>query len=179
MVWAESVFSGQIKKLPVIGKPHEQGVTFEKLIEDVRDYVMLEFTEGDNLSLLLEKQVDDFEKGADITKPSISNKDMERQDKMYIFQKEYERYAKREHNYKKNKTKLYTVLYGQCTPTLLTGVKSHLNFTKRDGEKDVVWITKAIKKLSVGIDKNGNELITAHDALRKFFLMYQVLGKDV
>jgi len=75
---------------------------------------MLEFNEGDDLSLLLEKQVDDFEKAADIAKPSISNKDVERKDKMYIFQKEYEIYAKREHNYKNYKEKLYNVLYGQC-----------------------------------------------------------------
>ena len=77
----ERKFSGNIDKLPVIGQPH--GVTFEKLIEEVHHYMVLNFKGGYDLLLLLEEQIDDFEKASGMSMPTISEKDMERKDKWY------------------------------------------------------------------------------------------------
>ena len=67
----ESTFKGKNKKLSVIGKIHENGVSFERFMEDVRDYVAMDYDEGDDLELLLETQVDDFDKVADTKLPGL------------------------------------------------------------------------------------------------------------
>ena len=38
---SESTFVGKNKKIAIIGKPHENGVSFERFIEDVLGYVAL------------------------------------------------------------------------------------------------------------------------------------------
>jgi len=68
--------------------------------------------------------------------------------------------------YKENKAKLFAVVFDQCTPTMVTGLKSQNGYVKKElEEKDMVWIMKAIEKLSVGIDEHDNEAITAYEAL--------------
>ena len=69
----ESNFKGKNKHVPVIGKIHEKGVSFERFMEDVRDYVAAEYDEGDDLELLLETQVDDFNKAADTKLPALAS----------------------------------------------------------------------------------------------------------
>ena len=46
-------------------------------------------------------------------------------------------------------------------------------------EKDVVWIMKAIKKLSVGIDENENEAVTAYDVVKSFYDLRQIDGESI
>lgn len=180
----ERKFSGNIDKLPVIGQPH--GVTFEKLIEEVHHYMVLNFKGGYDLLLLLEEQIDDFEKASGMSMPTISEKDMERKDKWYKFESQIGMYLNRKDLYEDNKTKLYVILYGQCTPKLRTTIEFQPNYTEHNSKSDVVWLMKVIKNLSTGIDENddklvtghdesrtANRLVTAHDALRKFYMMYQ------
>ena len=57
----ESNFTGKNKKVAIIGKIHEKGVSFERFMEDIRDYVATEYDEADDLELLLETQVGDFD----------------------------------------------------------------------------------------------------------------------
>ena len=81
--------------------------------------------------------------------------------------------------YKENKAKLFAVVFDQCTPTMVTGLKSQNGYVKKElEEKDVVWIMKAIEKLSVGIDENDNEAITAYEALKKFYELRQTDGES-
>ena len=58
MANAERVFSGKTEDLSIIGNPYEQGATFDKMIEDLVSYSILKLEEGDDLILLLEKQLD-------------------------------------------------------------------------------------------------------------------------
>ena len=54
---AKRGFDGKISELPVIGKSYEQRDTYEKLIEAVVDYAILNLEESDDLVKLLEKIV--------------------------------------------------------------------------------------------------------------------------
>ena len=40
-------------------------------------------------------------------------------------------------------------------------------------KKDVLWLIETVKKLSVGLDDNANDLLTAHDAVKKFYNFVQ------
>ena len=92
--------------------------------------------------------------------------DIDEKNKLYLFQKKLGMYLKCEHTYN-------AVLYGQCTPLLLSSIKSQQGFADEDDEQDIMWLMNEIKNLSVGIDDNKNEAVKAHDALKKFFLIYQ------
>ena len=108
-----------------------------------------------------------------MTEPTISDEDSEKKSLMYIFRKKHDNWSKRMHLYIKNKKRLYALLYGQCTPSLISSIKSTPNFTTFDDARDIMWLLKTVKLLSVGIDENNNELVSAHDAVRRFFHMYQ------
>ena len=91
----ENYFKRKNEKGEIIGKPHEKGATFEKFVEDVCDYVSVEYDEGDDLDLLLEELVDDFEQSAEITIPKLTEEDEERKKMTYMFQQDYAMYRKR------------------------------------------------------------------------------------
>ena len=82
-------------------------------------------------------------------------------------------YLKREAAYQRNKKKVYTIVLGQCTPSLLTGIKSATDFTTKDKAKDSIWLMKLVKKLSVGIDESENELCTIFQIKKRLYSNYQ------
>ena len=103
---------------------------------------------------------------------------MKRADLMNLHNEEVKMYLRRKHLYIKNKKRLYATLFGQCTPTLASGIKSQKDFSKHDDIKDVLWLTQTIRKLSVGIDANENEIITTHDALKRLYNLRQGLSES-
>ena len=160
----ESTLTGMNKKVAIIGKIHEKVVSFERSMEDVRDFVAMDYEEGDDLELLLESQLDDFDRAADTKLPELKSTDEEAK---VMFEADYTEYRKLEKSYKNNKRKLFGLIYGQCTPTLLASIKWQKKFSDRYKEKDIVWLLEVIKRLSVGIDDNTNDLLNAHDALKQ------------
>ena len=72
-----------------------------------------------------------------------------------------------------NQTKLYKVIFGQCMPTLEANIRLHNEFTTKDEAKDVFWLLGVVKKLSVAINDNQNEAITAIEALTNFYSLCQ------
>ena len=59
----------------MIGKSHEGGVPFESIVKRVVIYVMKEYKNGKDLTMVIEKQVDDFEKASRTKEPEIDEKD--------------------------------------------------------------------------------------------------------
>ena len=45
----ESTFTGKNKKVAIIGKIHGKGLSFERFMEDVRDFVAMDYEGGDDL----------------------------------------------------------------------------------------------------------------------------------
>ena len=130
------------------------------------------------MELILLKQEDDYEKASGLQQPTITEENMKRADLMTLHNEEVKMYLRRKHLYIKNKKRLYATLFGQCTPTLASGIKSQKDFSKHDDVKDVLWLTQTIRKLSVGIDANENEIITTHDALKRLYNLRQGLNES-
>ena len=104
---SESKFEGDIKELPVIGKPHEHGTTYEKVAEKLVGYVIEEYKRGRNLELLIRTGVDDFTKASELDEPSISDKEAESRAKLTKYGKLLDLYLQREDTYKENKAKFF------------------------------------------------------------------------
>ena len=57
---------------------------------------------------------------------------------MLCYDKQIDIYFKREEIYKDNLSKLYGLIYGQYTPTMIAGVKSQPDYSAKDEVQDVV-----------------------------------------
>ena len=67
-------------------------------------------------------------------------------------------YLQREDIYKENKAKLFAVVFDQCTPNMVFGLKSQNGYTKKELEKDVIWIMKAIRNYPLVLTKTKRRL---------------------
>jgi hypothetical protein len=165
-------FKGKIEDLSVIGKQYENtGVAWEVLQKEVAEYSVLNLDYGDDLSYLLENMDDDAVKAYG-NAPIWDNTKKDDYGAQQIYSKKLDLHLKREAAYDRNKKKVYTILYGQCTPSLLSGIKFSNEFNIKDKDKDPVWIMKLIKRLSVGIDESENELCTIFQLNKRFYSIY-------
>jgi hypothetical protein len=105
--------------------------------------------------------------------PTISDEDKKDPALLMLYGKKVDIYLKRHQTYLDNQTKLYEVIFGQSMPTLEANIRSQKDFTDKDEAKDVIWLLNVVKKLSVGIDDNQNETITAIEALTNFYSLRQ------
>ena len=170
---AAQAFKGKIEELPIIGKQYEStGVAWEILQKDLAEYVVLKLECGDDIAQLVENMEDKPEEHHGKS-PEWDKSNKDDYGAQQLYSKKLDMHLKREAAYVRNKKKVYTILYGQCTPSLLSGIKSADDFSKKDKEKDPIWIMTLIKKLSVGIDETENELCTAFQSLKKFYTGYQ------
>ena len=104
---SESNFAGEIKELPVIGKPYEHGMTYEKIVEKLVAYVIKEFKRGQDLEMLIKTNVDDFSKATGLEEPDITDEDAKNQAKLTKYGKKLDMYLKREDAYNENKAKIF------------------------------------------------------------------------
>ena len=101
----------------------------------------MHLTYGDDVVYLIETMIDDKEEAIEVA-PEWDKANKDDYGKQQEFSKKLDMFIKRKAVYKRNKKKLYTIFYGQCTPCLLSGIKSASDFTKKDKKKDPIWIMK-------------------------------------
>jgi len=152
-------------------------MTYEKIVEKLVAYVIKEFKRGRDLELLIKTGVDDFTEASGLEEPDISDED--NRAKLTKYGKMLDMYLQREDAYNENKAKLFAVIYGQCTPQMIAGLKSQDGFKDKETKKDVVWLMKAVNKLSVGINEHENEAVTAYDAVKSFYDLRQIDGESI
>jgi hypothetical protein len=85
-------------------------------------------------------------------------------------------FASRRSVAKQNKTKLYGVIWGQCSPALQSELTGDTDFKEKSSVFDCIWVLQKIKLISAGLDKNTNVYISTFSALKSFYNCRQ--GKD-
>ena len=158
-------FTGKIDDLPVLGKQHEIGVTYEKFSEDLMDYVSINIKKGEDLRCLIEDLYDSVKK--------VIGKEPEEKTGDSKFKIDYSRYLDKSDLLQENKKKLFTLIIGQCTPGLMTAIKSHSEYASKSKLRDPKWLLGLVKKLTVGIEETANTMKTVHDCVRKIYTLYQ------
>ena len=88
-----SKFKGKIKALAIIGKAHEKTTTYEKFMEEVKEYVSVELDQGDDLEPLLELQTDYFDAAAETQLPILKSRD---ESNLESYRQDYQEYRQRE-----------------------------------------------------------------------------------
>jgi len=66
----------------------------------------------------------------------ITNK--ENYGKQQEYSRKFDMFLKDEKTHERNLKKVYTIFIGQCTPALLSGIKSATDFTEKNQKKDLV-----------------------------------------
>ncbi len=74
---------------------------------------------------------------------------------------------------KQNKTKLYGVIWGQCTSALQSEMMGDLEYKAKSADFDCVWLLLTLKLLSAGMDKNSNTYVSTFHALKGFYTLRQ------
>ena len=74
---------------------------------------------------------------------------------------------------KQNKTKLYGVIWGQCTSALQSELMGDPAYKMKLTEFDCVWLLSTLKLLSAGMDKNSNTYVSTFHALKGFYSLRQ------
>lgn len=82
-------------------------------------------------------------------------------------------YVKRETTLGENLTKLYSIIWGQCTAILHENIKGLLDYNTQSTKEDCIWLLKAIKEVSAGIDNTCNKYENLLSALHMFINMHQ------
>ena len=79
-----------------------------------------------------------------------------------------------------NMTKLYSLLWGQCTEALQQGLHGHEYFEENDTRFDAKWLLKQIKMKTQGIkkEKNSNTYDSIYKLIRQFFSFCQAKDKS-
>ena len=116
---SERNFKGEIKELPIIGKSHEHGAVYEKIIEKLVGYVIKEYRRGADLELLIKSEEDDFTKATGLSEPTITDEDAKSKAKTLRYGNLLDMYFARLDIYKENKEKLFAAVFGQCTPSMV------------------------------------------------------------
>ena len=129
---SESNFKGDIKELAIIGKPHEHGAAYEKITEKLVGYVIKEFKRGADLELLIKSEEDDFTKTTGLSEPTIIDEDGKSKAKTLRYIKLLDMYLMRQDIYTENKEKLFAAVFGQCTPSMVAGLKSQDELKRRN-----------------------------------------------
>ena len=156
-------FGGKITDLPVLSKQHENvGVTYERFTQDLIDYITINWQRGEDLRDLIEYLDDDYNN-------AIGNEPQAGEGDEVKFKIEYTRYLDRVDKFTENKKKLFTAIMGQCTPGLITVIKSHSEYGAKVKQRDPKWLLGVLAKLTVGIEEKLNAIKTVHDCVRKVF----------
>ena len=152
--------------LGIITKRLEQGVTFDKLQDVLKNYFLNDLIKSEDIVEIITDlkgpvtNVDTKHIPDDLTK-----KEEESKIKMTMWEIRVKRYINREEILIENTNKLYGIVIGQCTPALRATIKGDAEYEKMSSYFDTLWLLKKINKTTTGVDMKANPDLTLHDRI--------------
>ena len=148
--------------------------TYEKFKEKLINYVGREFKNADDILPMLREGINpqtDFET-KHLPKP-LSTADANNEIKKALLKERIKMYIARESQLEENVTKLYNIIWGQCTDQLQSAIKYQSDYEKKSKEKDVLWLLKKLQKETAGLDSLGNKHVNLIKALKAMLDLQQ------
>eukprot|EP00957_Ditylum_brightwellii_P011492 869027-Ditylum_brightwellii.AAC.1 len=69
--------------------------------------------------------------------------------------------------------KLYGVIIGQCTDSLLSGIKGDDSYEDAKMDSNALWLLRILKQISAGINMKKNEVQSFINKLRELVMLIQ------
>lgn len=188
-------FQGKEPTLGVLGVPSEGHLTHGSHLEDFLEALVIysetKFDDGSDLKPLLEhleSPLLQLEKLKPVAPQACEMKDKDgnvvldenKVIKMYfdpaeklLYEIELKDWVARKRKEQSNEKKLYSVVNGQCTPTLLQDIKGKPDYDEKHKQSDVLWLIKTIKGIKAGIVDKGNKMMIYTEQLKKLGHLFQ------
>jgi hypothetical protein len=87
-------------------------------------------------------------------------------------------YIAREMKQQDNMDKLYRIVTGQCSHSLISILENDIDFSEKDEKCDVLWLLQKLKEITSGLDVKSNKRSNLHKALVAFLKREQFTGKS-
>jgi hypothetical protein len=161
-------FKGSVKEMnghvfQCYGETSSNKTQFNRTIEELDGYVGINFKHSEDIKKMV-KTMEDKE----FTEPK-DPKDDATKTQLKIWEKSVENYVKRTDTYEDNKSTLYSVLWGQCSDTMKTKIRSITVYDTMSEHSDSLTLLKEIKGISYRFESKDNLYMSMDDAKALFY----------
>jgi hypothetical protein len=144
---------------------------FARTIEELSNYVGLYFKHHpDDIKKMIQNMVDTT------LSPPTDPVAGATQTQTLIWTKEVDLYVKRKETYSPNKCALYSVVWGQCSPTMQARVKTEPTYTVTHENNDSLALMNSIKGISYKFESQKNIYLSLDNAKAAYYTYRQ--GRD-
>ena len=152
-----------------LDKKHSFCSFLEKLVE----YVLHELNNPNDVLELLTEQKDP-RPGLKANMPvKLDDTDKNNEVLVAIQQQRIKMYVMREMELETNILKIYGLIKGQCSYSLLSILKQDNKYEAKNRKQDALWLMQKVKSLTSGLDNKSNKCCNLFDALFAFITMKQ------
>jgi hypothetical protein len=120
----------------------------------------------------------DMPKLSDLTADMVLT-DAERADALMIeslgklHSEEMKVFAARRAMLRKNKTKVYGIIWGQCSPALQSELMGEQEYQAMSTSFKCIWLLETLHLFSAGVDKNSYVYMSTFHAMKRFYTIRQ------
>jgi hypothetical protein len=153
--------------------------TFEVFKEKLVTYVLSEFTNAKDVLPVIKKMSDpmiDFKRNN--APAELSEEDKKKSMEQAMQDHRVKLYVAREMKLQDNMDKLYGIITGQCSHSLISILENDVDFSEKDEKCDVIWLLKKLKEIMAGLDVKSNKRSNLHEALVAFVKTEQYSGES-
>ena len=131
---------------------------FDHFAEELELYVLKEFTNGRDVVTIITDLVDPTQAFINnMPAPVFDAAQVQANPMMSMVNEQMaKQFAISINTLKTNITKIYSLVWGQCTPGLQAEIKSEHEYNQRAAVYDTLWLLQAVKRISSGVVTRGN-----------------------
>ena len=150
-------------------------VNYDIFCEKLGVYIMNEFKGGENVVEVTKNYAIDIISSFETNNKTVELSEAEKKSTIdvEIKKEEIKDYVKNLKLIKSNLKKIYNLVYGNCTDSVRTMVKTDDDYESKSLIFDHEWLFKKVKMIVSGLDTKVNLRVSLHAAMLNYMLMKQ------
>ena len=148
-------------------------VPFSVFQSKMADYVITTIRYGSDVERTLRYLEDPFEHFVERHKPSPLTMPAPTFDDKFMQQERIKAFVSRENMLRDNCTKVFGLVWRQCTSALQAVVKGEEGYKEKSSKHDLIWLLMKIKQVTSGVDVKANRHIVLLSSLLNLLNMRQ------
>ena len=172
-------FEGATPKLGAILALRSENITlktnYDRFLEKLATCIVNELKDGDFIvEITKNPKVKIIENFVHNNKPTeLSDDEKEFTVDVEIHKEEIKEYVKDLKLMKGNLKKVYTIVFGNCTDSVQTMIKTDSEYEEKSKTFDHAWLFEKVKTIVSGLDTKVNLRVSLHDVMLNFMLLKQ------
>ena len=147
---------------------------FDTFREKLNEYVMKKLKHPTDIQCVLQDLKCPKEKFREKHMPEdLEGEDAKSKKLLMLQDSQMKLYAAREMEMRDNLVRIYSYVWGQCTPGLQAEVMAHEDFKSYHEDKDPIWLLMFLKLTTAGLDNKGCKYENCWDAMSQLITMKQ------